>query len=224
MKPHACAGILLVVLFACISGCVTDPGTGSVAPVTSSPSATGLAGFALLPADVPQGFSLAESREKGRGEVSDLALDLGWSGGYVARYEIAGGNGSEITVLSQNIALYPAEKMTGIVDYVQNAERTLQEYEISDLPDPGIGDLSRAWVAYGTGVEPEPDTGQSGSAGSSVPAMDPAGSPAAAAGQDPAYYEIIFTKGDVFEVLRMSGPSADYTTLLGTAQAAYGKT
>ena len=57
----------------------------------------------------------------------------------------------------------------------------------------------------------EPDNGNplgSGSAGGTVQ-------------QD--FVEIIFSKGDILEVLRITGPGADYLTLASLTQKAYNK-
>jgi len=213
-------GLLLAALvFA--AGCSTvpdgnlKPGTETITPAQQP------AQLILLPNEMPQGFSLIEKRAKNETDVSQLALELGWRGGYVARYQKDEGVSLPPTVISQNIAVYPAEKLPEILQRIRTMAGSQQQITLRDLPDPGIGDSSSAIVAFKE-IKPEVTLQGFSSPAMNIPESTSRIMPAG--GQHPEYYEIAFTRGDVYEIFRMSGPSADYQTLLGLVRTAYQKT
>jgi hypothetical protein len=222
MNTSAITVILFLILCCCISGCTSQPGNGSDTPVIPGGAAPALDQIILQPADVPPNYVLIENRVKNSTDVSQMARDLGWRNGYVVVYQktdelIVGGEPSSIT---QNIAIYPAEKISEIYNAVLNSARSQQQYFFQDLPDPGIGDESSAVAAYAA-VNGEVILQDLPAA--SVPKADSAGPYIVKEGERPVYYEIIFTKGDVLEVIRMSGISADYGTALNLSKTAINK-
>jgi hypothetical protein len=82
----------------------------------------------------------------------------------------------------------------------------------SNLSSPPFG--SYRWAFSGTAntlVTPEPDN------------VNPPGSGSFEGTVQQDFVEIIFSKGDLLEVLRITGPGADYSTLANLAQKAYKK-
>ncbi len=222
MKRIVPAGFFLVILFSCLAGCTgqTNVTTGDALLDTG----TGLSPerSLLLPAEVPDGFVQSGIRVKNSSEMSSLALELGWRGGYLVQYESTGKNGTApAAVITQNIAIYPREKMEEITAIIRKAASSGSGYSITELPDPGIGELSSASVAFIAGPQ-EP-----ANATASEDLFSAAGNSRELglkrSGDAPVYYEIIFTRGDVLEVIRMTGPSADYQTTASLARTAYNK-
>jgi len=185
-------------LFLCFSGCIISDGT-------NMPAKTGmtydLETIALDERDIPYNVTVVERRYKQESEVSDLALNLGWQGGYTVRLDSAFDSDTGPMSMSQNIALYPEDRMQNIVDYVIKAETTNSSYKIVDLADPGIGDFGGAYAAYAVN-----------------------GTTSSLSQQDEVkYVEIVFSKGSFFEVIRLTGPSADFATVRIFAKIALGK-
>lgn len=215
--------VIAFLLLCCgISGCTSQSGKESDIPVIPAGVEPALDRFVLLPADMPPNYDLIENRVKNSTDVSQMARDLGWRNGYVVMYQktdelIVGGEPSSIT---QSIALYPVERIPEIHKAVLNSARSQQQYVIHDLPDPGIGDESSAVIAYAA-VKEEVTLQELPVATASM--ADSTGSYVVREGQQPVYYEIIFTKDDVFEVIRMSGISADYGTALNLSKMAFSK-
>ncbi len=213
-------GLLLVAIVGA-AGCSTVTDTGTKPAAVNPAPAKQPAQLILLSEDIPQGFSLIENRTKNEADVSRLALDLGWREGYVVRYQKEEGLSSPPTIISQNIAVYPAENLPDILQRGRTIAGSQEQYTIGDLPDPGIGDISSAIVAY-EAIKTEVTLRGFSSPGVSVLGSTIRSMPAV--GQQPEYYEISFTRGDVYEIFRMSGPSADYKTLLELVKTAYEKT
>ncbi len=193
-----------LVLFFCSAGCLSPDGMNMNHRNTATDPLSNLETISLSEGNAPPNFTLVESRQKNEDEVSDLALSLGWRGGHIVRFERTEDPDREPTSVSQSIALYPEDRMLDIMNYVQQTEKREKPYMIVDLPNPGIGDFSCATAAYKI-------VGENATTLSNIQTLDT------------EYYEIIFTKGPVFEVLRINGPSADYSTLLDLARTAYKK-
>jgi hypothetical protein len=174
--------------------------------------------------DLPAGFFIAERREKNASEVSDLARDLGWKKGYIARFERDQGPLLPATEIMQSIAIYPAKNIARVTGLVRKAAEGGGRYTVIPLPDPGTGNSGFAVAVYEAGKENAAAGDKSIIANifelqTTVP-VRPGQMPAS---QKPLYYEIAFTEGEVFEAIRMSGPSADCGTLENLARVAYGK-
>jgi hypothetical protein len=187
------------------TGCVS--GTGQSVPATPSvPSATGnLSLLALAPADVPAGFILAESREKKQDEVGGLAREIGWDGGYVIRYTRQQKEPGNLTVILQSIAVYPEENLPAIIAGVDNQDRAVFNQTITSLTLQNLGPDSRGFSTH------------------MLPAVSVPGNATGMSETDTDVVEIIFSRGTVFEVIRMSGPGTDVAILNSLAETAYRK-
>jgi len=202
MKPGLTIITIFLIVLLYSAGCMavhsTDQNSGTTK--TAEPRIS-LEAIALNSGDVSGNVTVLENRQKQPTDVSDLALNLGWQGGYIVRFVTNEDSFEKPTIISQNIAIYPKDRMQNIVDYVVLSEKKNSSYTFVDLPDPGIGDYSIAYTAY--------KSNETSSLTTTSPSAE--------------YYEIIFTKGEVFEVLQMRGPAADFNTILNFAKTAYKK-
>ncbi|MCK9591921.1 MAG: hypothetical protein M0Q91_07925 [Methanoregula sp.] len=192
------------------SGCTGRDGTAL--PAAQNPARMTLESLVLTQSEVPENFTLFESRVKNSTEVSKIARDLGWEQGYVRRFTRLINGENQPTEILQTITRYPARNNAGIAELIEQQERAGSNMTFSNLSSPALGSYSRAFSGTAnTFVVPESDGGNpldSSSVGRTVQ-------------QD--FIEIIFTKGDILEVFRMTGPESDYSTLASLAQKAYNK-
>ena len=179
--------VFSLAIFLCSAGCLTSAGAGGNPEHSAKEFRYNFSAIAVQTYDVPYNVTMIESRQKQESEVSDLALNLGWEGGYIVRLEKTKSPDEQPADISQSIAIYPEERMQDIAQYVIQTEKRNSTYSFIDLPDPGLGDSGTAFAAY--------KTNQTSVAG--LPSTEP------------EYYEIIFSKDTIFEVVRISGPSAD---------------
>jgi len=178
----------------------------------SVPSPLPLESMVLTPSDVAQNFTLVESRAKNATDVGNLALSFGWQQGYVVRYvrSMEGRSGS--TGILQTIALYPEKNIPAVAELIERQERSDNNMTFSNLSSPSLGNYSHAFSGKETvriintsdnvfllGYDSAKETIQ----------------------QD--FIEIIFSKGDILEIIRLSGPGSDFSTLSQLAQKAYSK-
>jgi len=211
----------ILVITTCVvllcAGCTSTPGTqGSItpAPVTNASTVNiSLAPLALTPADLPAGFTQQSGRQKSVTDVSSVALDLGWQEGYVATYASLGNGTDGSTSITQTITVYPAAKISGIVTLVNTNDRQTKGLDFTDLPLPATGPETYAFSATINATPTPTATGGmtvlSPGSGTSTPAE--------------GYSEVIFTKGEILEVLRMTGAGTQYDTLKTLAETAYAK-
>jgi hypothetical protein len=193
------------------AGCTHS--TPSPVPPAAGPV---LADLALTPADLPPGFTLAESRAKNSSDVGTLARQLGWQGGYVVRYSGTSPDGGRQTAIVQSIAVYPAGTVPDIVTIVDKQDQSdtdLNYTEIrSGVPgDHGTGFYGRASapvLVKATNVNPL------------VPG--PENQDVETLAKD-NIAEVIFSRGTTFEVISITGPGADVATVTALAQKAYAK-
>lgn len=187
------------------TGCLS--GTGQSSPVTPAiPSATGnLSQLALAPADLPAGFILAESREKRPDEMGGLAREIGWDGGYTIRYTRPAGDPGNPAVILQSIAVYPEQNLPAIIARVDNQDRAGFNQTGTSLTLQNLGPDSRGFSAH------------------MLPAVSVPGNATGMTGAETDVVEIIFSRGTIFEVVRMSGPGTDVATLQSLAETAYRK-
>jgi hypothetical protein len=145
--------------------------------------------------------------------MSSLAKDLGWQEGYVATYSSSGNGTAGSTVITQTITVYNANDMSSLVALVNKDEQQQAGLVFSSLPLPATGPDTSALSAVAI------NTTQSSSAGGfSAPSTG-----SVAAGTAQGYVEVIFAKGGILEVIRMTGPGAQYDTLKTLAESAYAK-
>ncbi len=201
---------LLVCSLVLATGC-TGP-AGTAAPAPSTPEHITLESLVLTPSEIPQNFTLSESRVKNSTEVSKLARDLGWQQGYVVRFtRPPEGISGRIEIL-QTVIRYPAKNIPAIAALAEKQERSDNTMVFTNLSSPALGSYSQAFSGTApTLIIPEPDNGN----------LPGPGSVEGTVQQD--FVEIIFSKGDILEVLRMTGEGADYATLASLAQKAYAK-
>jgi hypothetical protein len=187
------------------SGCIS--GTGQSSPVTPAvPSATGnLSQLVLAPADLPAGFILAESREKKQDEMGDLAREIGWDGGYVIRYTKPAADPGSPTVILQSIAVYPEQNLPAIIAKVDEQDRAGFNQTITSLTLQNLGPDSRGFSVH------------------MLPAVSVPENATGMTRTETGVVEIIFSRGTIFEVVRMSGPGTDAAVLQSLAETAYAK-
>lgn len=149
--------------------------------------------------------------------MSQLAMDLGWKRGYVVKYSFAGQNSSTPTEITQSIAIYPENRISDIITLAEAQERNDPQMTYSDLPLPLTGDTTRAFQA--TKTADGSSLNQSRNEGIN-PVM---GINAEQESIKPEFMEILFYKGELFEVIRMSGPERNYTVLENISEIAYNK-
>jgi len=210
----SCSPTLIVAILVCslvfAAGCTGRAVTA--VPAAPTPAHITLESLALTPSEVPQNFTLRESRAKNSTDVSKLARDLGWKQGYVVRFTYPSEGISGQTEILQTVTLYPAKNIPAIAELAEKQERSDKNMLFSNLSTPALGSYSRAFSGtINTLMIPEPDNG------------NPLGSGSVGATVQQDFVEIIFTKGDILEVLRMTGPGADYSTLASLVQKAYNK-
>jgi hypothetical protein len=206
-------GLIIAILVCSLvlaTGC-TGP-AGTAAPSPSPPELITLESLVLTPSEIPQNFTLRESRVKNSTEVSKLARDLGWQQGYVVRFtRPPEGISGQIEIL-QTVTRYPAKNIPAIAALAEKQERSDTALIFTNLSSPALGSYSQAFSGtVHTLIIPEPVTGNLSGPGSVEGTVQ----------QD--FVEIIFSKGDILEVLRITGEGADYATLTSLAQKAYAK-
>jgi hypothetical protein len=147
--------------------------------------------------------------------MSKLALDLGWQGGSAIHFVKPSKNPFNTTDILQSVAIYPARNITDILSYAIKADQSDQDLVYTTLPSPGIGDYSNAFSGKSNAqLIIKPEENYSLITGKSVTAQTV---------MKKDFIEIVFSKGSTFEVLRMSGPEADYNVLRNLAENAYRK-
>jgi hypothetical protein len=217
MQRSIAIGLCLIVCAAILcAGCTSSSGTGSAATTgtaTTTPTTNvSLAPLALTPTNVPAGYTLVSSRQKSSDEMSSVAKDLGWQEGYVTIYSSPAGSAGKPTTITQTITVYSGKDISSIVSLVDKNERQQNGLVFSDLALPATGADTRAFSAALVNA---------------TPTVTPGGmvTLAESSGTTPTvgYTEVIFGKGEILEVIRMSGPGAQYDTLKSLAEMAYAK-
>jgi hypothetical protein len=210
--------IISVILCAAIlgAGCTgtTQPSASPAAGQTAS--AADLSKLALTPADVPQNFTLVSQSAKSQADVGPLARDLGWQGGYTVRYTgPAGANGVPSEIV-QSIALYPQTSIPGLMTVADKQDRADTDLTYTNLTDGAVGGTSKGFVGKApAGLFIKPTNVNPLVTGSEHHDVS------AELKTDVA--EIVLSKGNVFEVIRMTGPGADAQAITALAEKAYAK-
>jgi len=179
----------------------------------STPARLPLESLVLTPSDVPQNFTLVESRAKNASEVGNLARSLGWQQGYVVRYARSPEGVSGNAEILHTIVLYPEKNIPAIADLIERQERSDSNMTFSNLSSPALGNYSHAF----SGKENIRIINKS----DNVFLLE-YDSTRETIQQD--FIEIIFSKGDILEIIRLTGPGSDFSTLSSLAQKAYSKT
>jgi hypothetical protein len=177
-----------------------------------APARFPLESMVLGPSDLPQNFTLVESRVKNTTDVGNLALSLGWQQGYVVRYARSPEVGTGSTEILQTIARYPEKNIPAVAELIERQERSDNNMTFSDLSSPSPGNYSHAFSGKETvriiNTSEDVFLLEYDSAKETIQ-------------QD--FIEIIFSKGDILEIIRLTGPGSDFSTLSLLAQKAYSK-
>jgi hypothetical protein len=213
---------ILVGITLIMAGCTqTSPqGTEIITTTPANPvSSSGyLESLILTPADLHNNVTLISSREKTRDEVGNVAGDLGWQKAYVAGYRYSGEETVNATEILQTITVYPEQNIPSIITLIEKQEKSDTAMVFSDLQAPaGIPDGKEFRASKITGTV-KPTTAAAGDPFIHSPetATNTAG-----AGKD--FVEIMFSKGNILEVIRISGTDPDNETLNTLAQVAYNR-
>ena len=178
----------------------------------STPAPLPLESMVLTPSDVPQNFTLVESRAKNATDVGNLALSLGWQQGYVVRYASFSEGRSGSTEILHTIALYPEKNIPAVAERIERQERSDNNMTFSDLSLLSPGNYSHAFSGK--------ETLRISNKSDNVFLLE-YDSAKETIQQD--FIEIIFSKGDFLEIIRLTGPGSDFSTLSYLAQKAYNK-
>jgi hypothetical protein len=178
----------------------------------STPARLPLELMVLTPLDVPQNFTLVESRAKNATDIGNLALSLGWQQGYAVRYARSPEDGTGSAEILQTIALYPEKNIPAVAELIERQERSDNTMTFSDLSSPSLGNYSHAFSGK--------ETVRMMNKSDDVFLLE-YDSAKVTIQQD--FIEIIFSKGDILEIIRLTGPGSDFSTLSRLAQKAYNK-
>ena len=198
------------------AGCTQSASQVTVAPVIGSATVIDPAQLALTQSDVPQEFTMGESRAKTPADVSNLAQELGWQDGYVVRFSSPAADGKQESEIIQTIATYTERTIPDVITLAEQQDRSDRDLTYTDLTVQGLGNNARAFTGKaGAQILIKPvDTN---------PVFGSVNKNEAQAVFKNEVAEIIFSKGDTFEVIRMTGPSTDTALLVNLAQTAYAK-
>ena len=199
------------------AGCVSpsgSPGNVTLAPVTgSAANSVSLAPLVFTQADLPPGFIQVSGRQKSISELGGEAKDLGWVGGYVATYSSSGNETVNPTVITQTITEYPAGNIPSLVSLINVNDRQVTGFSYNDLPSPNTGPETQAFSAMANAATAKTENNPFlSSSSTNATAPPPIG-----------FSEVVFGKGDILEVIRITGTGAQYSTLKTLAETAYSK-
>jgi hypothetical protein len=201
---------ILVCFLILADGCTERDTTSVNSPLTSANNP--LESLVLTSSDVPQNFTLVESRAKNATDVGNLALSLGWQQGYVVRYARSPEGVSGTTEILHTIALYPEKNIPAIAELIERQERSDSNMTFSNISSPSLGNYSHAF----SGKENIRIINKSDNL-----FLLEYDSAKETIQQD--FIEIIFSKGDILEIIRLTGTGSDFSTLSHLAQKAYSK-
>lgn len=142
MKSVPLMFIFLVLAVSLGAGCTHAKTSADQDAAAKTPS---LETLALTAGDAPPGFTVTESRAKTREEVSDVARNLGWEGGWIVRYTGMPDtlmNGTEIVA---TITGYPAGQMEDIVALAGAQDRSIAGPGATELVSPAFGEYRTAF-------------------------------------------------------------------------------
>jgi hypothetical protein len=178
----------------------------------SAPPPLPLESMVLTLSDVPQNFTLVESRTKNTTDVGNLALSLGWQQGYVVSYTRSMEGRSGSAEIRHTIAQYPEKNIPAVAELIERQERSDKNMTFSNLSSPSLGNYSHAFSGK--------ETVRMMNTSDNVFLLE-YDSAKETIQQD--FIEIIFSKGDILEIIRLTGPGSDLSTLSHLAQKAYNK-
>ncbi|MDO9323888.1 MAG: hypothetical protein Q7T80_02915 [Methanoregula sp.] len=198
------------------AGCTQSTAPGTVVPGSVTVMEIDPVPLSLTPSDVPQDFVLTENRTKGSSDMGSVAMGMGWQGGHVIRFTSPAHDGKAGYEITHSIAIYPAGSIPDVIAISEKQARSDPDIVYSDFTVQGLGESAR---------------GFSGIAGVQQPARTAVSNPVFAGYDDKSvqtgiktnFSEIIFSKGNTFEVIKITGPYPDNAMLINLSQKAYAK-
>jgi hypothetical protein len=198
------------------AGCAQPASPVPAAPVVVPVAQVNPAHLALTQSDLPPGFTLIEGREKTNEDLSKIALELGWQGGYAARFTRPATGGTGEVEIMQSIAIYPVHTIPDVISLADRQGWSDNSLAYTELTVQGLGDNTRAISGKaGAQVVSQPS--------SSNPVIAGMKAQETAAVSNNDVVMIIFSKGNTFEAFRMTGTSPDIAQLVDLAHKAYAK-
>ena len=207
--------IIVCALILC-AGCTQPASQVPVAPVTVPVTTVDPAKMVLNQSDMPQGFTLIESRTKTSADLSELAMELGWQGGHVVRFIRPAHNGTQASEIVQTVTIYPSKNIPQVIALAEKQGRSSRDMTYTDVPVTGLGDNARGFSRLaGSAIIVRPTNANPVMAGLNKNEAQPVSLNNVT--------EIIFSKGDTFEVFSMTGITPDTAGLVDLAHKAYAK-
>jgi hypothetical protein len=207
---------LIVCALILCAGCTQPASQVPAAQVTVPVTTVDPAQMILTESDMPQGFTLIESRTKTPEDLSQLAMELGWQGGHVVRFIRPARNETQAAEIIQTVTIYPSKNIPNVIALAEKQGRSSRDMTYADVPVTGIGDNARGFTGLtGLGIIIEPTDANPVMAGLNNNEAQPVSLN--------NFTEIMFSKGDTFEVFTMTGVSPDTAQVIDLAQKAYAK-
>jgi hypothetical protein len=144
--------------------------------------------------------------------MSSLALQLGWQAGYAIAYTNTSSGPDNRTTIVQTITVYPEKNIPGVISVIGRQERSDSNMSYSDIPPLAVGIISGGYTAKAR-APMVLTTDNSNILTPKASITEPL----------PDIAEVWFSKGTIFEVIRMTGPGADAATVTDLARTAYAK-
>ncbi len=142
MNSSSCVFIVIIVFsLILVSGCTFSSGT----PVQASSTPSLLKSLILTLPDVPQNFTLVESRAKNSSEVGELARAVGWRNGCVMRFNRPSEGAHGPMEILQTITWCPKKSIPGIAELIEQQERSDSFMTFSNPSSPVFVSHSRAF-------------------------------------------------------------------------------
>ncbi len=116
-------------------GQITQTQTQEIKPTTKSSSE-----LVLELSNLPSGFSVADKSPRVESEIGEFGRSQGWIEGYFIKFT-KGDSIFERTTIEQSISKYLLEN---IGNFLEDEPETVEEARVDIMPDPKIGDKSRA--------------------------------------------------------------------------------
>ncbi|MFA6225363.1 MAG: hypothetical protein WC620_04055 [Methanoregula sp.] len=215
ISPSIFVSLVICAAIVC-AGCTQPASQVTIVPGTGTAPVIDPAQRGLTQSDLPQGFTLSESRTQNPSDMGKLALDLGWQSGYSVRYILPsqGGNGSYEIIHS--VAIYPSGKIPDVILCSDRQARSDSDFAYTDFVVNGLGEDNRAF----SGTVTEQHLTKTKESNPIIAGPD---NQQVQTRVKTNFSEIIFSKGDTFEVVKMTGHSPDTALLLNLSQKAYSK-
>ena len=97
--------------------------------------------MAITRDEVPDEYGIKERGNRSTDDISDIGISRGWQKGYVIVFFRLGNGISDMSTIYQYISIYPPENISKVIDTPGSDEN----YTLSILPDPKIGEQSQAY-------------------------------------------------------------------------------